>query len=363
MSPRESLTPLQRMTSSTPTALWNDSCSVSDLEYSLAQGGAGATANPVIVVEALKKEIAQWTPRIRNFIREMPGAREDEIARRITEEMSADGARVLLPVFERDKGRNGRFAIQTDPRLYRNEQEILAQALRFHALAPNMIVKIPATRAGIGAIERATCRGVSICATVCFSLSQCLAVGEAVERGLKRREHGRLGISRMGPVCAVNVGRLDDWLKSVADKDGIVTDAGTLEWPGVAVFKRAYRVFRERGYRLRLLSAAIRNHLHWSEFIGGDAVISFPHDWQERANASDVEIKDRMGAPVDSRIIAELRRKFPDFRKAYEPDGLRPEEFDDFPPTRLTLRRFIAATCELAAIVRDIMIPDSDTES
>ena len=51
-----------------------------------------------------------------------------------------------------------------------------------------MIVKIPVTQAGIPAIEEATYRGISVNATVCFSLPQCIAVAEAVERGLKRRE-------------------------------------------------------------------------------------------------------------------------------------------------------------------------------
>ena len=44
------------------------------------------------------------------------------------------------------------------------------------------------------------------------------------------------------------------------------------------MFKKTYRIFRERGYRIRLLSAAFRNHMHWSEFIGGDVVISPPHE-------------------------------------------------------------------------------------
>ena len=65
---------------------------------------------------------------------------------------------------------------------------------------PNMIVKIPVTRAGIQAIEEATYCGVSINATVCFTLPQCLAVGEALERGLKRREKEGKDISTMGPV-------------------------------------------------------------------------------------------------------------------------------------------------------------------
>ena len=164
----------------------------------------------------------------------------------------------------------------------------MKQALRFHALAPNMIVKIPATQAGIAAIEEATYHGISINATVCFTLPQSIAVAEAVERGLKRREKEGKDISSMGPVCTIMCGRLDDWLKVIAEKRDITLDPGYLEWAGVAVFKKTYGIYRERGYRLRLLSAAFRNHMQWSEFIGGDVVISPPYKWQVRFNASDV---------------------------------------------------------------------------
>src|SRR6202158_2225613 len=124
---------------------------------------------------------------------------------------------------------------------------MVAQAVEFSQLAPNMIVKIPVTRAGIPAIEEATYRGISINATVCFTLPQCLAVAEACERGLKRREQEGKDISTMGPVCTIMVGRLDDWLKVVAEKQDITIDPGYLEWAGVAVFKKTYRVFQERG--------------------------------------------------------------------------------------------------------------------
>src|SRR5215467_9127843 len=82
----------------------------------------------------------------------------------------------------------GRLSMQTDPRLFRDTKAIVAQAEEFSRLAPNMIVKIPVVSSGIPAIEEATYRGISINATVCFTLPQCVAVAEAVERGLKRRE-------------------------------------------------------------------------------------------------------------------------------------------------------------------------------
>jgi transaldolase len=362
MSVQKFKSPLHKMVSTAPTVFWNDSCSIKELEYALENGAVGATSNPVIVGEVLKQEMHLWKERIGQIVREMPVATEDEVTWRLIEEMSVKGAELLRAVFEREKGKNGRLSIQTDPKLYRNTEAIVKQAVRFSNLAPNMIVKIPVTEAGVKAIEEAIYLGVSINATVCFSLPQCIAVAEAVERGFKRREKEGKDISTMGPVCTIMVGRLDDWLKVLAEKKDIITDPGYLEWAGVAVMKKTYRIYRERGYRLRLLSAAFRNHMHWSEFIGGDVVISPPHRWQTRFNASDVEVVERINKPVDPKIVDELLKKFTDFRRAYEEEGMKVEEFDFFGPTRRTLRQFLGGYQELAAVVRDFMLPNPDNE-
>jgi transaldolase len=352
--------PLHEMTLSTPTCLWNDSASIQELTYSLEHGAVGATCNPVIVGEVLKKEMHLWKERIQRLIVEMPLATEDQIVWRVVEEISIKGAELLEPVFKQHAGVNGRLSVQTDPRFYRDADSIVKQALRFNSLAPNIIVKIPVTKAGIPAIEEATYQGISINATVCFTLPQCLAVAEAVERGLARREKEGKDIRGMGPVCTIMVGRLDDWLKVQADLQNITIDPGHLEWAGVAVFKKTYRIFRERGYRIRLLSAAFRNHMHWSEFIGGEVVISPPYKWQVRFNASAIEVVPRIDKPVSPEIVDELLLRFPDFQRAYNENGLIQEEFDAFPPARRTLRQFIAACHELPAVIRDQMLPNPD---
>src|SRR5215813_12032514 len=295
--------PLHKMTQTTPTCLWNDSASVQELSYSIEHGAVGATCNPVIVLGVLKKELANWKVRIETLLREFPTAGEGEIAWKVVKEISVRAAALLKPAFDAHRGKNGRLSIQTDPRLFRDTKAIVAQAEEFSRLAPNMIVKIPVTRAGIPAIEETTYRGISINATVCFTLPQCVAVAEAVERGLNRREREGKEIQTMGPVCTIMVGRLDDWLKVLAEKENITIEPGHLEWAGVAVFKKTYKIFEERGYRVRLLSAAFRNHMHWSEFIGGNVVISPPHAWQIRFNASDVEVVPRIDRPVDARIV------------------------------------------------------------
>lgn len=348
------------MTQTTPTCLWNDSASVDELTRSIEHGAVGATCNPVIAVSVLKEEMASWKPRVQALINELPTATEDEIGWRVVEEMSTRAAALLEPIFHAQGGRNGRLSIQTDPRHYRNTAAILQQAERFNGLAPNMIVKIPATQAGIVAIEEATYRGISVNATVSFTLPQAVAVAEALERGLTRRTREGQDISAMGPVCTIMVGRLDDWLKVVMDKEAISIEPGHLEWAGVAVFKKTYRLFRERGYRARLLSAAFRNHMHWSEFIGGDVVISPPWAWQKRFAASGIDVISRIDMPVDSRIVDDLSRHFPDFRRAYAEKGLAPEEFDTFGSTRRTLRQFVGACADLSALIRDILIPNPD---
>jgi transaldolase len=352
--------PLFEMTQTTPTCLWNDSAAIQELTYAIEHGAVGATCNPVIVLDVLKKEMNLWKERIDQLVREMPQATEEAIGWKLVEEVSRKGAELLKPIFDQHKGRNGRLSIQTDPRFYRDPQAIVEQAVHFSGLAPNMIVKIPVTKAGIPAIEEATYRGVSINATVCFTLPQSVAVAEAVERGLKRREREGKDIAAMGPVCTIMVGRLDDWLKVAAEKQQTTTEPGNLEWAGVAVFKKTYKLFKERGYRLRLLSAAFRNQMHWSEFIGGDVVISPPHKWQVRYNASGIKVENRIERPVDARVLSELQSKFTDFRRAYEENGLKVEEFDSFPPTVRTLRQFLDGGQKLAALIRDFMLPSPD---
>jgi transaldolase len=348
------------MTQTTPTCLWNDSAAIDELTRSIQDGAVGATCNPVIAVTVLKKEMATWRPRIQALLAEMPAATEDEIAWRLVEELSVRAARLLEPAFKEHAGRNGRLSIQTDPRFFRDAGAIVEQAVGFNQLAPNMIVKIPVTRAGVQAIEEATYRGISINATVSFTVPQAIAVAEAVERGLRRREGEGQDISSMGPVCTIMVGRLDDWLKVVMEKEGISIEPGHLEWAGVAVFKKAYEIYRERGYRLRLLSAAFRNHMHWSELVGADAVISPPYAWQERLNKSGIEVRSRISEPVDKEVVSQLSTHFLDFRRAYSEDGLSVDEFDSFAPTRRTLRQFIGACGDLDMLVRDVMTPNPD---
>jgi transaldolase len=352
--------PLHQTVSTTKTDVWNDSCSIEELTYAIEHGAVGATSNPTIVYTVLKQELGLWKARINQLVDENPNWSELEITWKIFEEIGLKGAELLLPVYQREGGKKGRLSIQTNPANYRNAEAVAEQAAYFDSLAPNIQVKAPVTQAGIKAIEEATYLGVNINATVCFTVPQSLAVAEAVERGLKRREAEGKAVVDMSPVCTIMVGRTDDWLKVVAKKEGIIITPGYMDWAGVAVMKKAYGIYQERGYRTRLLAAAYRNHLHWSEFIGGDIVLTIPYQWQLLFNKSDIEVKERMQNPVPDEIVSTLYNHFEEFRKAYDEDGLSIAEFDSYGATVRTLRGFIDSYHDLQAFIRDFMLPNPD---
>ena len=353
--------PFMYMKQNTKTVLWNDSADPKELRDALTWGIVGATCNPVIALSALKADKENWVGRIKDYAKSNPSATEDKIGWAMVEELSINAAKILEPEFEIYNGRNGRLSIQTDPRNFRNAAALTKQAVDFSKLAKNIIVKIPVTSQAISAFEEATYQGVSLNATVSFSVAQTIAVAEAIERGLKRREAEGLDISQMGPVCTIMVGRVDDWVKVSAEKTGVTIDPGVMEWAGVAVFKNAYKIYQERGYRTRLLSAAFRNHMHWSELVGGDVVISPPYPWQVRINKSGLKPNlNSINEPIASRILDPLLENLPEFRKMYDVDGLKVEEFTNLGATLRTLRGFLQSVNDLEAFVRDVTVPNPD---
>jgi transaldolase len=187
-------------------------------------------------------------------------------------------------------------------------------------------------------------------------------VAEAVERGLNRREKEGKEISSMHHVCTLMIGRLDDWIQITANKEDILVDPGYLHWPGIAVFKRAYEIYQERGYRTRALVAAYRHHMHWSALIGGDIVHTIPYSWQVLYNASGIPVTQTWDIPVDPKIVNTLYEKFAEFRKAYDPDGMSIDEFDAYGATVRTLRGFIGAVHDLTGVIRDVMLPNPDVK-
>jgi len=335
---------------------WNDSCSPKELAEAVAGGATGATSNPVIVHQVVKADPASWNPVIDALAHEHRSATDEEIAWKLIDEMAVRAAAILEPVFRETKGAKGFLSVQVNPKLYRDTARMVQHGKQLASLAPNIAIKAPCTEAGIAAMEELTAEGIHVNATVSFTLSQAVTVAEAIERGLGRAKQAGRDVSGMHPFVTIMVGRLDDHLQRVAAKEQITVDPGDLHWAGIAVFRKAYDLFRSRELRSRLLVAAYRHHLHWSELVGEDVIFSMPYAFWNQFNASGIEPERRIREPVDETRLARLLKRLPDFAKAYQEGALPVSQFTAYGASVHTLGQFGSAAQDLYSLVRERML-------
>ncbi|MCB4757506.1 MAG: transaldolase family protein [Elusimicrobia bacterium] len=345
-----------QLTTAFGAEFWNDSCAPHELKEAVENGAVGATSNPVIVYSVVHENREKWTPVLDKLIRDNGEADEDAIAWKLIEVIGKEAAATLEPVYKQTKGKKGFLSMQVNPKFYRNPAMMAAHARSLAAIAPNIAIKVPATEPGLAAMEEIVSGGINVNATVSFSVAQAVTVAETFEKALKKAKAGGIDMSRMHPYVTIMVGRVDDLLKKALEKEDIAIDPGYLNWAGVAVFKKAYQVFGEKKYRSTLLAAAYRHVMHWSELIGEDLILSIPYKWWKKFNASDVVPAMTIKNPVDDKITGELYRKFADFRKAYDVDGMKPADFARYGASVSTLNQFLGGYQKLLELVRERML-------
>lgn len=335
---------------------WNDSGVPSELGEAVSLGAVGGTSNPVIVSQAVKANPALCNPVIDRLLAEFPHDTEDDIAWKLIHTLARESAAKLKPVYDATKGAKGFLSVQISPKFYPNKELMISQAVQLAGLAPNIAIKAPATEVGIAAMEEMTARGIRINATVSFTVAQAVAVSAALARGLKRARAAGHDADRIRPYITLMIGRVDDQLKRVAEAQKIAVTPGAIDWAGIAVFKRAHQIFKERGLPGTLLAAAYRHEGHWSQIIGREVLQTVPYSWWTKFNVSATEPKLTLDQPVDAAIISELRAKFPDFVRAYDEDGMKPSEFIHYGATVHTLNQFLGGYADLLAQVRARML-------
>lgn len=333
-----------------PTKYWNDSCDLNDLDYAISNGCVGATTNPVIVKEVIERNLSIYKPVIEAMVNDNKDMTEDEVAWKIIERLAVEGAKKLEPIFNSETG-EGRISIQTNTKYFRSSKLLIEQAIYFSKLAPNIQVKIPATSAGIVAIEEAIYLGISVNATVCFSVPQAVAVAEAVENALERRRNEGKCNKGINAVCTIMVGRTDDYIKKVAKNNDYLILPEALEWAGIASAKRYYNLYIERNYKTKLLTAAFRNIHHWTALLGGDLLATIPTPFQVKINNSKVKLESSIDKPIAPEYM-ECLLGIPEFVKAYDEKGMDVNGFDSYGATVDTLSQFFAGYDDLVQIIR-----------
>ncbi|MEC7901880.1 MAG: transaldolase family protein [Candidatus Neomarinimicrobiota bacterium] len=335
---------------------WNDSNDHAELQHAFDEGAVGATSNPVITYQSVKNHPDVWIPEIDDMILKNQQASEDDILWLLCDKVGQKAAKILRPVYEMTNKQKGKLSLQVNPKYYRNADAMFKQGKYLASLAPNIAIKCPALPAGIKAMEMLTAVGITVNATVSFTVPQAVKVAEAIERGLEKAEKNGIDTTNVTPYVTIMVGRIDDHLKRIRESKGVNVDPEIIDWASIAIFKNAYRIFKEKNYKSKLLAAAFRCDLHWKEIVGGDIIISMPYEWWNKFNASDVDVKHRIDEPVDEKTVSLLKDNFEDFNKAYDESGMTESEFESFGASVHTMQTFLEGYDEFVALIRSRMI-------
>ena len=318
----------------TPTRWWHDSADPVELDLALERGARGVTTNPVLVAAAMTRAPSAWADAC---TRAEDSLSADARAEARVEIAVTSAARRLLPTFERSRCQDGFVCAQVNPARAGDRCEMLAMARRFRAWAPNIAVKLPATAAGLDVLEACIAEGITVTATVSFTVPQAISIAERHRCGSMRARQNSVTPGQCFAVLMV--GRLDDYLREVAHDSGLPVEESNLRQAGLAVAKRTYAIYRERGYTATLLVAALRGSYHLTELAGADLVMSIHPTYQAPFTSEDLVRQERIEAAVPETTIDQLSR-LPDFVRAYEPDGMTASEFITYGLTQRTLAQF-----------------------
>lgn len=322
----------------TSTKLWHDSAEAAELDRGLERGAIGVTTNPVLASAALNKNRSLWTAEIEAVLaQKLPSETKAEALMRIP---VTKAAAKLMPEFEASQGRSGLVCAQVNPVRAGDRDCMYAMAKRCHQWSRNIAVKLPATAAGLDVLEDCIAEGITITATVSFTVPQAIAIAERHRAGIQRAKAN--GIPPGKCYAVIMIGRLDDYLRELAHDNQAAVSESDICQAGLAVTKRAYAIYKDRGYEAVLLVAALRGDYHLTELGGADLVMSIHPTYQDIFVSKDFPREERIDRPVLAESVERLR-SMPEFVRAYEPDGMAPGEFVSYGVSQRTLSQFSEA--------------------
>jgi transaldolase len=217
----------------------------------------GVTTNPSIFQKAFAEgdaydgQIAELAER---------GADVDATIRTVTTDDVRTACDVLAPQWESSDGIDGRVSIEVDPRLANETEKTAAQAIELWKIVdrPNLLIKIPATKAGLPAITATLAEGISVNVTLIFSVERHREVMDAYLAGLEKAKEAGHDLSKIHSVASFFVSRVDTEIDKRLEKIGSEEALNLRGQAAVANARLAYAAYQEvfdSGQRFQALRA------------------------------------------------------------------------------------------------------------
>jgi transaldolase len=231
------------------TSIWLDDLSRSKLTgsdpHSLPHrishdGVRGVTTNPSIFGAAIT-----GADEYAADIAALSGKSVDEVVRTLTTDDVRVACDLFAEIYSASKGIDGRVSIEVDPRLAHKTQETIDEGIALHALVarPNVMIKVPATKAGLPAITALIGKGISVNVTLIFSLERYNEVIDAFIAGMTKAKRAGLELVSIHSVASFFISRID----SAVDKElKAIGNNALLGKVAVANAHRAYALFLEK---------------------------------------------------------------------------------------------------------------------
>ncbi|MGI6142092.1 MAG: transaldolase family protein [Caldicoprobacterales bacterium] len=319
---------------STPTRWWHDSGNPGEIALAKKRGALGVTTNPVLTYRAFQSEPEFWDEKVDQIPQDLDFEERAEALLKLVATYAAD---CFKDVYESTNGEHGYALGQLNPGRAGDYEGMLEQARRVRSWAPNIAVKLPTTRSGVEVIEQIASEGIPICATLNVSVSQAIAVAEAYERGVRKAKANGV---KVAPCLVVQqVGRIDDYLRDVASDMKLGLPESVITMAGIAIAKRSYQIFQERGYSSVIMPAGLRGSYHLTELSGAKVIYTINTRVQDMILADDPVQEQRIDIPVGKEIVDKLMQ-IPEFVRAYEPDGLKIDDYITYGVVQKLLSQF-----------------------
>jgi len=316
----------------------------------------GVTTNPPLslgVIKAHESLVAQMVDRL---IEENPCVDKEVLFWLTYKEIVRRGAEMYLGVFKQSQYRYGYLSGQVDPRALTDKEKMISQALELASLSPNVMIKVPGSKEGYEVIKILTSKGISTNNTLTFVLPQLMACAKAVKEGLEIAKKNGVDLTRWRSVITHMTARYGDLggIRKEAQSSGIDLSEAEVRWAEIAIFKKAYRLVKEGNYPSKMLICSMRispvldgkSHCwHLEKLAGGNIVITCPPSFIEGVFKflDGIEFRPQIDEEVPQAVLDKLM-KVPYFEKAYEEDGLTPDEFNTHPALVATAVEFSKAT-------------------
>ena len=337
----------ERVQKWTPTKAWINNVTESQAKKSIEEGFVGCTQNPTypykILTNSETKDMA--LSLMKQIMETEPD--DEEVLRELQIRLIGKIANIFLPLYEQSNGELGFVTIQASP-LFENYETILKCARRHQQEGKNIMMKIPATKDGLAAIELLCEQGFAVLATEVMSVSQAIDVCEIYERVTKKT--GKEPILYFAHIAGI----FDEEQQAQVKDKNIDVDPDALYQAGILVAKRIKQIMAERGYHAKMVSGGARGLHHFTEMVGADAFVTI--NWSGTADKlleADGAVVDRFTATPCQAMVDELLKKLPDYKGAYLEGFLKPEEYENFPGVVRFRNSFESAWVKALAVIHD----------